>query len=269
MKTALVCIAKNEDLYLDEWLKYHFYIGFNDIYVYQNDWKFTSKKQYPHLCLCSIAGRQCQMKAYNHFLTYFSQKYDWVAILDCDEFLNLKDAYKNVEEFFNDYSDYFAVGVNWRIFGDSGLSFDRSNTSVLKRFIKCDSKMYTWIKTFLNLSRIRKYIPITRPNVFFPNPHCVNYAITSKNVPKKFTISVNKRSWCNKAYNTDLEDLTVQINHYHCKTREERELRVKHGRCDVSPSHPEFYYSPTDFDEYNRNDIEDRRLADIAIKNGW
>ena len=42
MRTALVCIAKNEDNYLDEWIKYHLKLGFSEIFVYQNNWR------YPH-----------------------------------------------------------------------------------------------------------------------------------------------------------------------------------------------------------------------------
>lgn len=34
MKTAIVCIAKNEDNYIDEWLKYHAKLGFDYAYVY-------------------------------------------------------------------------------------------------------------------------------------------------------------------------------------------------------------------------------------------
>jgi hypothetical protein len=34
MKTALVCIAKDEDHYIDEWLLYHLKLGFSDIFVY-------------------------------------------------------------------------------------------------------------------------------------------------------------------------------------------------------------------------------------------
>ena len=41
MKVALVCIAKNEDLYIDEWIDYHFKLGFDEIFVYQNNWRFN------------------------------------------------------------------------------------------------------------------------------------------------------------------------------------------------------------------------------------
>jgi hypothetical protein len=34
MKTALVAIAKNEDLYINEWIEYNLKIGFSDIIVF-------------------------------------------------------------------------------------------------------------------------------------------------------------------------------------------------------------------------------------------
>lgn len=44
MKTAIVCIAKNEDNYIDEWIKYHTKLGFDYVYVYQNDWRYAGDK---------------------------------------------------------------------------------------------------------------------------------------------------------------------------------------------------------------------------------
>ena len=37
IKVALVCIAKNEDNYIQEWITYNKLIGFDDIFIYQND----------------------------------------------------------------------------------------------------------------------------------------------------------------------------------------------------------------------------------------
>jgi hypothetical protein len=36
-KIALVCIAKDEDLYLQDWIDYHLKLGFDDIHIYQNN----------------------------------------------------------------------------------------------------------------------------------------------------------------------------------------------------------------------------------------
>lgn len=40
MKSLLLCIAKDEDLYLAEWLAYHTKLGFTNICVIQNNWQY-------------------------------------------------------------------------------------------------------------------------------------------------------------------------------------------------------------------------------------
>lgn len=44
MKKAIICIAKNEDLYIDEWIQYHLKIGFDRVFVYQNNWRYIGDK---------------------------------------------------------------------------------------------------------------------------------------------------------------------------------------------------------------------------------
>ena len=39
MKIALVCIAKNEDDYIEEWVNYHLKLGFSKIFIYENNWR--------------------------------------------------------------------------------------------------------------------------------------------------------------------------------------------------------------------------------------
>ena len=39
MKTVLVCIAKDEENYVEEWLDYNHKLGFDEIIMYENDWK--------------------------------------------------------------------------------------------------------------------------------------------------------------------------------------------------------------------------------------
>ena len=37
MKVAIIAIAKNENLYINEWLDYHFKLGFDNIIICEND----------------------------------------------------------------------------------------------------------------------------------------------------------------------------------------------------------------------------------------
>lgn len=40
MKTALVCIARDEDNYIDEWINYNLKIVFDKIFVFANEMDF-------------------------------------------------------------------------------------------------------------------------------------------------------------------------------------------------------------------------------------
>lgn len=40
MKVNLVAVAKNESRYIGEWLEYHQKLGFNEIIIYDNRWKW-------------------------------------------------------------------------------------------------------------------------------------------------------------------------------------------------------------------------------------
>ena len=39
MKVALFTLAKDEDNYIEEFLDYYIKLGFDDIFVYQNNWR--------------------------------------------------------------------------------------------------------------------------------------------------------------------------------------------------------------------------------------
>ena len=45
MNVALVCIAKNEDNYIEEWVNYHLKLGFDKIFIYQNDWRTSLENE--------------------------------------------------------------------------------------------------------------------------------------------------------------------------------------------------------------------------------
>lgn len=69
MKTALIAIAKNEDLYVQEWIDYHFKLGFDDIIVYQNNWRCANPD--PRVRWLELDGDCKQLEAYNNALDAF------------------------------------------------------------------------------------------------------------------------------------------------------------------------------------------------------
>lgn len=152
MKIALCCIAKCENLYLSEWVNHHLNLGFDHIYIYDNNdikgercanvigdnqkvtvlTKFLGKKQ---------KGCEIQVRAYNDFYKTFGKKYDWVLFSDVDEFLVL-NKHTNVNDYIGSITDKKTkcVKLNWKCYGDNE-QLHYENKPVVERFTKeCDNK---------------------------------------------------------------------------------------------------------------------------------
>lgn len=226
MKTALVCIAKNEDHYIDEWIDYHLSIGFSDVFVYENNWRCTNEKAIK----IPWDGEGMQVKGYNNFIEN-NTEYDWVAFFDVDEFLVLKK-HKNIADFLKDYSFIPAVGVNWVLFGDSGLPEPNGDYSVMKRFTKRQRGVNIHIKSIVNLKT---------SDIQMQNPHYTN---TGSFAPDGIMII--------GAFNYTGNDEIVQLNHYFCKTRPEFLEKVNRGRANFDNGQ---LRDLSDFDAHNFNEI--------------
>jgi hypothetical protein len=94
--TAIVCIARNETPFMEEWLEYHFTIGIDRIYVISTDDDFPRLEAFFDGCnyrsgveLFSFTSFKpgWQIKCYNEFLPLVKE--DWVLVIDIDEFLYL------------------------------------------------------------------------------------------------------------------------------------------------------------------------------------
>ena len=227
MRVALVCIAKNEDDYIHEWIDYNKKLGFDNIIIYQNDWRFVIED--PTVIKLEFDGLNKQVLAYNHFIKNNLNNYDWVAFFDVDEFLVLKK-HKNIKEFIQDYSDYEAIGINWILFGDNGHDSVGEDYGVLNRFTKRQSSINPHIKSIIKLTS----------NVVMDvhNPNCL-----WTNTDKKTNMGP-----FNKPGNDDI----AVINHYFSKTKQEFLLKCERGRADSFTKR-----KLDEFEPHNCNDVED------------
>jgi hypothetical protein len=91
-KIALVCIAKEEDLYIQEWIDYHLKLGFDDIHIFQNNWRAGKLNDDSRVHLHEYDGetyesdeplwvRNIQAKCYTEFGRKYYNEYEWVAFL--------------------------------------------------------------------------------------------------------------------------------------------------------------------------------------------
>jgi hypothetical protein len=208
MKTAVVCIAKYEDYYLDEWLEYNHKLGFDHIFIYENDWRCSIEKDY--ITKIPFDGNIQQLNAYNHFVQN-NKEYDWAAFIDCDEFITLKK-HNNIQDFINNYNNPNGIALNWYFFG-SGDKIKREENSLLKQFIYRSSVVDQHIKVIMNL----------RTSFTMTLPHNANI----------YSIDTNGRK-INGPFNSNGPTDVAYINHYRNKTFEDWELRCKRGRADCN-----------------------------------
>ena len=227
---ALVCIAKNEDLYIDEWIVYHKKLGFDDIFIYQNDWR--AKVKNPNATYFTLDGICKQFTCYNSFLNEYRHKFDWVTFIDVDEFIVLKK-HRDIKEFLKDYNDLPALGLNWYLFGDNGLKGKINDYSTIKRFTKRRAHVDRHVKSILNLNLARDAV------MDIHNPDCA-VGDTNRNL---FMGSFNDNG------PTDI----AQINHYFCKTKTEFIAKCQRGLANK----PGLYRDFAQFDQHNFNEVED------------
>lgn len=238
MKVALVCIAKNEENYIYEWINYHLKIGFDHIFIYKNNWYYDIK--HDKVTTIQFDGINMQTRAYGHFIDSNDEKYDWAAFFDVDEFLVL-NKHENVKEFISDNVDANSIAINWVMFGDNNLSeVIDNNYSVLKRFTKRQKICDIHIKHICKLEK----------DLFFLTPHEINKVWKSPEGIAGTGPRNNRGS-----------DSIAQLNHYYCKTRKEFEQKLKNGRADNDPRIlPNNERNWLHFERYNKNEIEDLKI---------
>lgn len=149
MKVSICAIIKNEQLYLDEWIKYHLDLGFSDIFLFEDydsrphdsivekyDNVTLTKLENIGMCYYEdgkrIPSQSRQYDTYKYALDAYKDKCDWLALIDIDEFITFDEGY-DLESFFNEFSDKNAVYLYWKIIGADGkISYE--DLPVTERF---------------------------------------------------------------------------------------------------------------------------------------
>ena len=217
-RIALVCIAKNEDDYLEEWIMYHLALGVDRVFVYENDWRWSG-----YNCFAEFIpwdGKVKQLAAYNDWLVNRSQDFDWAMFIDVDEFLVNRTPH-TLPDLLAKCSNLNQIGVNWRIMGSNGIEKAANEKSVLKRFTRGGKFLNEHVKQLVNLDLHRRE---KLPQPRFLNPHFTNESSWAPD-----------RGMFKGAYGPYAgEDFApLEIFHYAVKSREEFEQKVARGRADI------------------------------------
>jgi hypothetical protein len=133
-KAAICVMQKNEDWFLEEWINYHFALGFDDIYIF-NDGEpkinLTSTENLHVFPVAHLPARvHRQVAVYNACAEIIkgrqpSYNTTWVSFLDVDEFLVLKK-HDHVAAFLKEHCPKGlcgSLGINWLWFGTSNQTY--------------------------------------------------------------------------------------------------------------------------------------------------
>ncbi|MFZ5610087.1 MAG: glycosyltransferase family 92 protein [Pseudomonadota bacterium] len=126
---AMVCIAKNEERYLPEWIAFHRLVGARHFYIYVNDRVDAAchaVKRFIEDGLVTVIPwdnyttvASPQTLAYAHALANFGPYYRWMAFIDVDEFL-FPVSHATLLEALDQFQDLSGLAVPWHLFGTSG-----------------------------------------------------------------------------------------------------------------------------------------------------
>ena len=131
---AVVLICKDEEEYVDEWIRYHELAGVRHFYIYDNDSSDnTATKARAHnragttvivhpWRLKANAG-QCavcpQSAAYTHAVLCYGHKHRWMAFIDADEFI-VPRQHGTIIEALERLDRHSNISLSWSQFGHCG-----------------------------------------------------------------------------------------------------------------------------------------------------
>lgn len=236
-KGICICsIGKNENLYIKEFIDYYISLGVKKVIIFDNNdinsenFKeiiqkyYTSKK----VDIIDVRGMtSIQIPIYNYCYQNNYNLYDWIGLIDIDEFIYIKKK-QNINSYF--YNKRFRkcelVFLNWITYNDNNL-IKYDNRTLNERF-KNPKKQFIQGKSF-----VRGGIK----NLLIPTSH-----IPGINV-HYFCNSRGDRIYPTNFFNYKIESRPLAyIKHFYTKTVEEFCQKIIRGHAHYHKDHP-YYFS--------------------------
>lgn len=150
-KYIVVCVAKDENQYIVEWINHYFNIGFDKIIIGDNnpvgdDSLLNLLEDYVLKGLVQIVDcrgvDRIQIPFYNTYST--CGKYKWAAYFDVDEFLEFNSDKQSIKEVLADVKEDI-VCVNWMAMSNEETIFSSSD-KVVDRYKKIVPTYYAMME---------------------------------------------------------------------------------------------------------------------------
>ena len=242
---VIFCIAKFEQKYIEEFVNYHIKLGFDKIYIYDNEdiptYNTLLDKYKDNIVVIPFSGEKQQYPSLEHFIQNYinDPTITHVINIDVDEFIVLKK-HKNIKDFIKEYikDDCAGIGINWRFFGSSNKN-EIEDIPCTLRFTKCEKEGNKHIKTLFNKNYFIKYNTM----------HDID-------INDGYHIKNTKNDIIKGPFNNNIDLSIIQLNHYKSKTLPEFLQIRKRGTADTHEIKTDEHVKQ-DFLAYDKNDVED------------
>ena len=235
MEYVVCCCAKNEEAYLDEWIRHYLQLGFDHIIIADNNENvqqlpaFLSNKPYAKNVVIVKKNGESNFQCPFYAEVYRTYRFKWCAFFDCDEFLVLPQ-HKTIQEYLSTFPDScYSVSINWLCSGTNGHK-RYENRPVRERFlyprIPVDNAddINGHVKTI-----VRK---VALDSVKFPTPHYMK--VPRKNAYRSDGTVINIRNASNPSFSKPIQYDYAYIQHFNIKSEEEFKNRSKNPRQNSS-----------------------------------
>lgn len=134
MRVAIVCIAKLENRYIREFVKYHYDLGIDDMFICDNndidgEWLEPILDDYIENGFVHIYNARgvrstkefsLQFLAYSKIYADINKKFDWLIFIDCDEFIVL-NGFSNIKKYLSQdkFNKFDVIHLNWMCYNDN------------------------------------------------------------------------------------------------------------------------------------------------------
>jgi glycosyltransferase involved in cell wall biosynthesis len=247
MKIAAVCVVKNAEGQIAEWIAYQLVIGFDTVILLDNASTDSTaeviqrfKPQFDvRLIDWPMTGGAYQRIGYEYACWLHRFEFDWCACIDADEFIATPQN-RSLRDMLSELApSVSAMALPWAMFGSSGL-LERPSDLVIASYL------YRAEESFVANRHIKSIV----------RPDKVRQCIT----PHHF--SVDGRYVTNAGSDMESMPLTDEtldfsagrINHYFVQSRACWEKKLARGYNDTVRNPDEFYVN-------DRNEIFDDAIA--------
>ena len=151
IKVCLCVMGKEENLYAKEFINHYKQLGYNHIFLYDNNningekFEDVLKEEISEgfVSIINFRGKKgkigklggIQLEIYYHCYENNNKKYDWLSFFDFDEFLVIKPKNQSIQNFLYNkrYNNCDTIKINFLYYSDNEHLY-YSNKSVQERF---------------------------------------------------------------------------------------------------------------------------------------